>query len=76
MLLVGLEGFKLVKRLFGSRSGRQAARHGGSQPAGGPADTAARIGGDGFTVSIEDVEEVEEAVRLAERILEELYARP
>jgi diguanylate cyclase (GGDEF)-like protein len=37
-----------------------------------PSDTAARVGGDEFTVLLEDVEDVQEAVRVAERILEEL----
>ena len=35
-------------------------------------DTAARLGGDEFTILIEDVKDAQEAVRLAERILEEL----
>ncbi len=35
-------------------------------------DTAARQGGDEFTILIEDVKDAQEAVRLAERILEEL----
>jgi diguanylate cyclase len=37
-----------------------------------PTDTAARLGGDEFTVLLEDVEDVQGAVRVAERILEEL----
>jgi diguanylate cyclase (GGDEF)-like protein len=37
-----------------------------------PADTAARLGGDEFTVLLEDVEDAQGAVRVAERILEEL----
>jgi diguanylate cyclase len=39
-----------------------------------PTDTAARLGGDEFTVLMEDVEDVRGAVRVAERILEELRA--
>jgi diguanylate cyclase len=37
-----------------------------------PSDTAARLGGDEFTVLLEDVEDAQGAVRVAERILEEL----
>jgi diguanylate cyclase len=37
-----------------------------------PSDTAARVGGDEFTVLLEDVEDAQGAVRVAERILEEL----
>jgi diguanylate cyclase (GGDEF)-like protein len=37
-----------------------------------PSDTAARVGGDEFTVLLEDVEDAQGAVRVAERILEAL----
>ena len=40
-----------------------------------PSDTAARLGGDEFTVLLEDVEDAQGAVRVAERILEELRTR-
>jgi diguanylate cyclase (GGDEF)-like protein/PAS domain S-box-containing protein len=74
VLFMDLDGFKVVNDSLGHDTGdrllvdvakrlRSCVR---------PEDTLARFGGDEFTVLIEDMEVPEDAVRLTERIVEEL----
>ena len=62
------------KRLSRTRTGRYAARSGGRALKGclRPEDTLARLGGDEFVWLLEDVEDPSEAVRVAERIVDEV----
>jgi diguanylate cyclase (GGDEF)-like protein len=74
VLFMDLDGFKVINDSLGHDTGdrllvevtkrlRSCLR---------PADTLARFGGDEFTVLVEDVEATTDAVRVAERIVEEL----
>ena len=72
VLFVDLDGFKVVNDSLGHETGDRllvvvAER---LQWCLRPEDTLARFGGDEFTVLIEDVESPEDAVRVADRILE------
>jgi len=76
MLFMDLDGFKVVNDSLGHEVGDRllvavAQRLKRSLR---PEDTLARFGGDEFVVLIEDVEEPADAVRVAERVVEELRA--
>jgi diguanylate cyclase (GGDEF)-like protein/PAS domain S-box-containing protein len=74
VLFMDLDGFKVINDSLGHDTGDRllvevAKRLGGCLR---PEDTLARFGGDEFTVLIEDVRAPDDAVRVAERIVENL----
>jgi len=76
VLFLDVDDFKLVNDGLGHAAGDEllreiAARVGGTLRS---QDTAARLGGDEFAVLIEDVEGVEQAVRVGERLLAALHS--
>jgi diguanylate cyclase (GGDEF)-like protein/PAS domain S-box-containing protein len=77
LLFMDLDGFKVINDSLGHEVGdlllvAVAARLKGCLR---PEDTLARFGGDEFVVLVEDVEAADEAVRVAERIIDELKNR-
>jgi diguanylate cyclase (GGDEF)-like protein len=74
VMFVDLDDFKEVNDSLGHEAGDRVlvAKAKRLRVCLRPADTAARLGGDEFTVLLEDVEDAQGAVRVAERILEEL----
>jgi diguanylate cyclase (GGDEF)-like protein/PAS domain S-box-containing protein len=76
VLFMDLNGFKVVNDSLGHEMGDTLLVEVAERIRGclRPEDTLARFGGDEFTVLIEGVEEPDEAVRVAERIVEELRA--
>jgi len=75
VLFVDIDDFKEVNDSFGHEAGDRvlvAVAHRLRECLLRPTDTAARMGGDELVVLLEDVEDVLGAIRLAERILEEL----
>ncbi|GAC1306337.1 MAG: EAL domain-containing protein [Vulcanimicrobiaceae bacterium] len=76
VIFLDLDGFKLVNDTLGHRTGdlmltevaRRLAR------CARPQDTLARMGGDEFTLLVDDVSDVAMAASIAERILAELEA--
>jgi diguanylate cyclase (GGDEF)-like protein len=76
VLFVDLDDFKEINDSLGHEAGDRvlvAVAH-RLRSCLRPTDTAARLGGDEFTMLLEDVEDVEGAVRVAERALGELRA--
>jgi diguanylate cyclase (GGDEF)-like protein len=74
VMFVDLDNFKEVNDSLGHEAGDKVlvAVAKRLQTCLRPSDTVARLGGDEFTVLLEDVEDAQGAVRVAERILEEL----
>jgi len=74
VLFMDLDGFKVVNDSLGHDAGDRLLVEVTGRLKGclRPEDTLARFGGDEFTVLIEDVEVPDGAVRVAERIVEEL----
>lgn len=70
LLLVDLDGFKLVNDNFGHRAGDDVLREVATRLRGilREADTAARFGGDEFVVICQDVDDAEEIDAIALRI--------
>jgi diguanylate cyclase (GGDEF)-like protein len=74
VLFLDLDRFKVVNDSLGHAIGDQllvevSAR---LQSCLRPGDTAARFGGDEFTILLEDIQEMDDAIRVAERILHEI----
>lgn len=74
VLFLDLDNFKLVNDSFGHEVGDQLlmAIAGRLQTCVRPEDTVARMGGDEFTMLLGDIRDTTDAVRVAERIIEEL----
>ena len=77
MLVVDLDGFKIVNDNLGHAAGDQLIAAVAARLAAGlrGGDTAARLGGDEFAVMLESVESVEAAAEVAQRI-QHLLSRP
>jgi diguanylate cyclase (GGDEF)-like protein/PAS domain S-box-containing protein len=77
VLFMDLDGFKVVNDSLGHEVGDRllVAVSERLKRCLRPEDTLARLGGDEFVVLVEDVEAADEAVRLAERIIDELKNR-
>jgi hypothetical protein len=74
VLFVDLDDFKEINDSFGHQTGDRLLVAVAHRLRGclRPTDTAARMGGDEFVVLLEEVEDTQGAVRLAERILKRL----
>jgi diguanylate cyclase (GGDEF)-like protein len=74
VLFVDLDGFKVVNDSLGHKAGDLLLVAVADRLKGclGPEDTLSRFGGDEFVVLLEDVDGPDEAVRMAERITDEL----
>jgi diguanylate cyclase (GGDEF)-like protein len=74
VLFVDLDGFKNVNDTLGHAAGDEALVAMAGRVSGciRAADTAARLGGDEFAVLLEDIHSEDEAVQVAERLLEAL----
>ena len=77
VLFMDLDGFKVVNDSLGHETGDRLLVAVSERLKGclRPKDTLARFGGDEFVVLLEDVEGPQEAVRVAERIIDELKNR-
>jgi diguanylate cyclase (GGDEF)-like protein/PAS domain S-box-containing protein len=76
VLFLDLDRFKVVNDSLGHPVGDELLKQvaGRVEKSTRPADTAARFGGDEFTVLVEDIVSQQDAVHVAERILEGLDA--
>jgi diguanylate cyclase (GGDEF)-like protein/PAS domain S-box-containing protein len=74
VLYMDLDDFKVVNDSLGHEAGDRLLVAVGERLKGclRPEDTLARFGGDEFTVLLEEVEGPEEAVRVAERVIDEV----
>lgn len=74
VLFLDLDEFKVVNDSLGHKAGDQLLISAGRrlQECLRPGDTLARFGGDEFTILLEDIAGVGEAIKVAERIAEEL----
>ena len=74
VLFMDLDGFKVINDSLGHQMGDKLLAEVAKRLRGclRPEDTLARFGGDEFTVLIEDVEVSEDAMRVAERIVQAL----
>jgi diguanylate cyclase (GGDEF)-like protein/PAS domain S-box-containing protein len=74
VLYVDLDFFKQINDKYGHRVGDQLLMAVASKLKSclRPSDTIARIGGDEFTILLEDIKNTQEAVRIAERICTEI----
>jgi diguanylate cyclase (GGDEF)-like protein/PAS domain S-box-containing protein len=77
VLFMDLDGFKVVNDSLGHETGDRLLVAVSERLKGclRPEDTLARFGGDEFVVLVEDIEGPDEAVRVAERIIDELKNR-
>lgn len=72
LLFIDLDGFKPVNDSYGHASGDSVLLDFADRLAAiaGPGDTPARVGGDEFVLLIEDLGEPDDALRIAERVVE------
>ncbi|MEV6347477.1 bifunctional diguanylate cyclase/phosphodiesterase [Actinoplanes sp. NPDC051851] len=78
VLLIDLDGFKLVNDAYGHAAGDAFLIHVAHQLRGGVRgkSTIARIGGDEFAVLINDITEDEQAASIGKRLLANMAAHP
>ncbi|HWJ82246.1 MAG TPA: EAL domain-containing protein [Nocardioides sp.] len=76
LLMLDLDRFKLVNDSYGHPIGDDLLVHVASllQRSLRPEDTCARLGGDEFAILIEDIPDIQQAISVAERILDEVAA--
>ncbi len=74
VLFLDLDDFKSINDRFGHTSGDLVLAQVGERVTGclRPADTLARLGGDEFAILLEDIDSVEDATAVADRVLESL----
>ena len=74
MMFLDLDGFKRVNDSLGHEAGDKLLVVVADRLQGclRPEDTAARLGGDEFTILLEELTGVQEAIQVAERIIERL----
>src|SRR5207253_1880041 len=74
VLFLDLDNFKVINDSLGHKAGDELLVETAKriQACLRPEDTAARLGGDEFTILLEEVAQVEDAIRVAERIAQEL----
>jgi diguanylate cyclase (GGDEF)-like protein len=74
VLFLDLDRFKVINDSLGHTLGDQLliAIAGRLKVCLRPTDTAARLGGDEFTILLEDIKDISDAIRVAERIQEQL----
>jgi len=77
LLLVDIDSFKAINESFGSDAGDRLLQHLGAKLENvvRPYDVVARLGGDEFAILLEDVEDVEDAVLVTQRV-REVIAEP
>jgi diguanylate cyclase (GGDEF)-like protein len=75
VLFIDLDSFKTINDSLGHELGDQLLIQVGQriQKCLRPEDTAARLGGDEFVVLVDDITGVSDAVRIAERVAQQLY---
>ena len=75
VLFIDLDSFKTINDSLGHELGDQLLIQVGQriQKCLRPGDTAARLGGDEFVVLVDDITGVSDAVRIAERVAQQLY---
>jgi diguanylate cyclase (GGDEF)-like protein/PAS domain S-box-containing protein len=76
VLFMDLDNFKLINDSLGHKTGDKVLVAASKRVRGllRPEDTVARLGGDEFVILLEDVEDAEGGIRVAERISKELRA--
>ena len=77
LLMFDLDRFKLINDSYGHPIGDELLVHVASLLEGSlrPGDTCARLGGDEFAIFMEDVDDAQQAVAVAERILADVAER-